>query len=174
MKHSKQFSVELEGRYIKPPKLRREGKLELSTIHLIERLYVMRNAQDSEKCSTNGHTCGRKVWSADVRGEGAEQGPIAAYRTRDHKAKSCMCPSEVRHIKANDLVQKELLSLHGVLQPRMNIVLIVKHTNRHHPASQTYIRRTRRPPAAQRRRSRRGVRSQAYRHLPLPPRGGRW
>jgi hypothetical protein len=32
----------------------------------------------------------------------------------------------------------------------------------------------RRPPAAQRRRPRRGVRSQARRHLPLPPRGGRW
>jgi hypothetical protein len=32
----------------------------------------------------------------------------------------------------------------------------------------------RRPPAAQRRPPRRGVRSQARRHLPLPPRGGRW
>jgi hypothetical protein len=31
----------------------------------------------------------------------------------------------------------------------------------------------RRPPAAQRRPPRRGVRSQARRHLPLPPRGGR-
>jgi hypothetical protein len=31
----------------------------------------------------------------------------------------------------------------------------------------------RRPPAAQRRRPRSGVRSQARRHLPLPPRGGR-
>jgi hypothetical protein len=30
-----------------------------------------------------------------------------------------------------------------------------------------------RPPAAQRRRPRRGVHSQARRHLPLPPRGGR-
>jgi hypothetical protein len=32
----------------------------------------------------------------------------------------------------------------------------------------------RRPPAAQRRRPRRGVRLQARWHLPLPPRGGRW
>jgi hypothetical protein len=31
-----------------------------------------------------------------------------------------------------------------------------------------------RPPAAQLRRPRRGVRSQARRHLPLPPRVGRW
>jgi hypothetical protein len=31
-----------------------------------------------------------------------------------------------------------------------------------------------RPPATQRRRPRRGVRSQARRHLPLPPHGGRW
>jgi hypothetical protein len=34
--------------------------------------------------------------------------------------------------------------------------------------------RIQRPPAAQRRRPRRGVSSQARRHLPLPPLGGRW
>jgi hypothetical protein len=45
--------------------------------------------------------------------------------TRDHQAKSGVYPSEVRHSKANDLVQEELMSLYGVLQPRMNIVLIM-------------------------------------------------
>jgi hypothetical protein len=42
------FSVALEGRYIKPPKLHGQGKLALGTIQFIERLYVLRNAQDSE------------------------------------------------------------------------------------------------------------------------------
>jgi hypothetical protein len=40
------FNVELVGRHVKPPKLRREGKLALSTIQFIERLYVMRNAKN--------------------------------------------------------------------------------------------------------------------------------
>jgi hypothetical protein len=37
-----------------------------------------------------------------------------------------MCPSEVRHSTTSDLVQEELMSLHGVLQPRIDIVLIVR------------------------------------------------
>jgi hypothetical protein len=41
------FDVELEGRYIKPPKLRMEGKIALFTIQLIEFSYVMKNTQDS-------------------------------------------------------------------------------------------------------------------------------
>jgi hypothetical protein len=84
------FCVELEGRYIKPPKLRGEGKLALSTIQLIDRLYVRRNAQDS-----NGLIWSSKVRSADIMREGAEQEPIAAYNTRDHQAKSYMCSSDV-------------------------------------------------------------------------------
>jgi hypothetical protein len=110
------FGVELEGRYIKPPKLRGQGKLALSTIQLIECLYVLRNAQDSVKFCTNGPICNSKARSADMRGEGAEQEPIMAYRTRDHQAKSDVCPSKVRHSIANDLDQEELMSLHGVLQ----------------------------------------------------------
>jgi hypothetical protein len=47
-------------------------------------------------------------------------------RTRDHRAKSSVCPSEVRHSKANHIVQEEFMSLHGVLQPRMKIVLVVR------------------------------------------------
>jgi hypothetical protein len=47
MKHSEQVRRLARG-YIKPPKLRGEGKLALSTFQLIERLYVLRNAQDSE------------------------------------------------------------------------------------------------------------------------------
>jgi hypothetical protein len=35
-----------------------------------------------------------------------------------------MCPSEVRHSKASDLAEEELMSLHGVLLSRMKIVLI--------------------------------------------------
>jgi hypothetical protein len=108
------FCVELEGRYIKPLKLRREGKLELSTIHLIEYLYVLRNAQDAVNSCTNGLVYNSKVRSANILGEGAEFKPIAAYRTRDHKAKSGVCPSEVRHSKGNDLVLEEFMSLHGV------------------------------------------------------------
>jgi hypothetical protein len=67
------FGVELEGRYIKAPKLRREGKLALSTIKLIECLYVLRNAKYSVSCCTNGLICSSKVRSADIMGEGAEQ-----------------------------------------------------------------------------------------------------
>jgi hypothetical protein len=40
------FGVDLEGWYMKLPKLRGEGELALSTIQLIECLYVLRNAQD--------------------------------------------------------------------------------------------------------------------------------
>jgi hypothetical protein len=41
----KQMSMfELEGLYIKPPKLRGEGKLALSTVQFIECLHVVRNA----------------------------------------------------------------------------------------------------------------------------------
>jgi hypothetical protein len=98
------FSVELKGRHIKPPKLRGQGKFALSTIHLIECLYVLRNAQESEDCSTNGTICSSKVRSADIRGEGEEQDPKAAHRTLDYQAKSRMC-SEVRRSIANDLVQ---------------------------------------------------------------------
>jgi hypothetical protein len=77
-------------------------------------------------CRTNGPICSSKVRSADIWGEGAKQELIGAYRTRHYQAKSGVCPSEVRHRKANDLVQEELMSLHHVLQPRMNIVLIVR------------------------------------------------
>jgi hypothetical protein len=64
--------------------------------------------------------------SADIMDEeGAEQESIAAHRTRDHLAKSRMCTSEVRRSKANEYVQHELMSLQSVLQPRMNINLIV-------------------------------------------------
>jgi hypothetical protein len=84
----------------------------------------MGNAQDSVNCCTNGPIWSSKVRSADIWGEGAEQDPIAAYRTRDHQSKSGVCPSEVRHGKANG--QEELMSLNGVLQPRMNIVLIMR------------------------------------------------
>jgi hypothetical protein len=42
------------------------------------------------------------------------------------------------------------------------------------PNNRLNKRQSRRPPAAQRRRPRRVVRSHARRHLPLPPRGGRW
>jgi hypothetical protein len=67
------LNVELEGRYIKPPKLRREGNLALSTIQLIEqRLYVVGNAQDSENCGADGPIRISKVRSADIRREGAE------------------------------------------------------------------------------------------------------
>jgi hypothetical protein len=59
-------------------------------------------------------------------GEGVEQEPIAAYRPRDHQAKGSMCPSDVQHSKASDLVQEELMTLHGVVRPRINIVLIVR------------------------------------------------
>jgi hypothetical protein len=105
------FDVELKGRYINPPKLRGEGKLALSTIQLIECLYVLRNAQDSVNYSTNGPICNSKVRLADMWGEGAEQEPIiVAYRTRDHQAKSGVCPSKVRYSKANDLIQEELLN----------------------------------------------------------------
>jgi hypothetical protein len=86
------FSVELEGRYIKPPKLRGKGKLALSNIQLIERLYVMNNARDSENYTTNGPICSKKVRSADIRGEGAEQEPIGVYRTCDHQAKTACAP----------------------------------------------------------------------------------
>jgi hypothetical protein len=62
------ISVELERRKIKPSKLRGEGKLALSTIQLIGRLYVMINAQDSGNYSTNAPICKNKVRSADIRG----------------------------------------------------------------------------------------------------------
>jgi hypothetical protein len=86
----------------------------------------MGNAQDSENYSTNGPICNSKAWSSHISGEGAEQEPIAAYRTRDRQAKNIMCPSEVQYSKANEIVQEELMSLHGVLHARMNIVLIVR------------------------------------------------
>jgi hypothetical protein len=99
------LGVDLEGWYMKLPKLRGEGELALSTIQLIECLYVLRNAQDLENCNTNGPICSGKVRSADIKG-GAEQKPIAAYRPpRDHQAKDNMYPSEVRHSKESDLVQ---------------------------------------------------------------------
>jgi hypothetical protein len=51
-------AVELEGRYIKPPKLtRREGKLALSTIQFIDCLYVLRNAHDAVIGCTIGPIC---------------------------------------------------------------------------------------------------------------------
>jgi hypothetical protein len=71
----------------------------------------MRNAQDSENCSTNGYICNNKVRSVDIKGEGSGQEAIAMYRTRDHQAKGSMCPSDVRHSKASDVVQEELMSL---------------------------------------------------------------
>jgi hypothetical protein len=67
--------VELGGQFIKPPKLRGEEKLALSTIHLIARLYVMRNTRDSENMSTNGYICSSKVRSADIRGRVRSKNP---------------------------------------------------------------------------------------------------
>jgi hypothetical protein len=98
------LNVELEGRYIKPPKLRREGKVVLSTIQLIGRLYVMRNAQDSENYSMDGPICSNKVRSAYVKGEGAEQEPTAVHRKRDHQTKSNMCPPK------SDIAKQTILS----------------------------------------------------------------
>jgi hypothetical protein len=126
MKHSEHARRRARGTVHQAPKLRKEGKLALSTIQLIECLYVLRNARDSVNWCTNGPICSSKVRSADIWGEGAEQEPIAAYHPHDHQAKSHVCPSKVRHSKANALVQEELMTIHGVLQPRMNIVLIVR------------------------------------------------
>jgi hypothetical protein len=97
-------NIELEGRYIKPPKLRGDRKLALSTIYFIKRLYVMRNAQDSENCCTNGAIWSSKVMSAYIRGEDAEQEPIAAYRMHNYQAKAACAPPK------SDIAKHTILS----------------------------------------------------------------
>jgi hypothetical protein len=66
------FGIELEGQYVKPPKLCGRGKLALTAVQMIERLYVMENAQDSKSLCAKGSICNSKIRSADIIGEGAE------------------------------------------------------------------------------------------------------
>jgi hypothetical protein len=80
MRHTivSKFNIELEGRYNKPLKIRWQGKIALSTIQLIERLHVLRNAHDQENCSTNGLVCSSEIRSANIRGLGCGASLIAA------------------------------------------------------------------------------------------------
>jgi hypothetical protein len=73
MKHSEWVHYRAQGIEHKDSKIRRQEMLALRAIKSIEGLYILRNAQDSENCSTNGPICSSKVLSADISSEGAEQ-----------------------------------------------------------------------------------------------------